>query len=172
MGADELPVLRYVDAPTVEVSVDIAASPERVWTFVSDVRLPSRFSDEFLGADLLDGATEPAVGVRFVGRNHHPVIGGWETTSTITECDPPTVLAYDVGGRDGPPSASWRFSLERIDGGTRLTQWMRIGPGRSGINLAIDAMPDKESKILHRRLGEHRANMTATLGGIKALAEG
>jgi hypothetical protein len=33
-------------------------------------------------------------------------------------------------------------------------------------------MPDKESKILHRRLREHRANMTATLGGIKALAEG
>ena len=46
-----------------------------------------------------------------------------------------------------------------------------MGPGRSGINPAIDAMPDKESKILHRRLGEHRSNMEATLAGIKALAE-
>ena len=43
-----------------------------------------------------------------------------------------------------------------------------MGPARSGINLAIDAMPDKESKILHRRLAEHRANMEATLAGIKA----
>jgi hypothetical protein len=48
---------------------------------------------------------------------------------------------------------------------------MRMGPGRSGINPAIDAMPDKESKILHRRLGEHRSNMAATLAGIKELAE-
>ena len=68
-------------------------------------------------------------------------------------------------------AASWRFTLEPIEGGTRLTQWMRMGPGRSGINPAIDAMPDKESKILHRRLGEHRANMEATLAVIKALAE-
>jgi uncharacterized protein YndB with AHSA1/START domain len=171
MGTDGLPELRYADTPTTEVSVDIAAPPERVWTFVSDVQLPSRFSDEFRGAELLDGAMAPAVGVRFRGRNEHPVVGSWETTSTFTVCEPPSVLAYDVGGRDGPPSASWRFSLEPIDGGTRLTQWMRIGPGRSGINIAIDAMPDKESKILHRRLGEHRANMAATLAGIKALAE-
>lgn len=31
-------------------------------------------------------------------------------------------------------------------------------------------MPDKESKILHRRLAEHRTNMEATLAGVKALA--
>ena len=48
---------------------------------------------------------------------------------------------------------------------------MRIGPARSGISPAIDAMPDKESKILHRRLAEHRTNMEATLVGIKSLAE-
>jgi hypothetical protein len=45
------------------------------------------------------------------------------------------------------------------------------GPARSGINLAIDAMPDKESKILHRRLAEHRANMQTTLAGIKHIIE-
>jgi hypothetical protein len=48
---------------------------------------------------------------------------------------------------------------------------MQMGPARSGINLAIDAMPEKESKILHRRLAEHRANMEATLRGIKETAE-
>jgi hypothetical protein len=32
-------------------------------------------------------------------------------------------------------------------------------------------MPDKEHRILRRRLAEHHANMTATLAGIKALAE-
>jgi uncharacterized protein YndB with AHSA1/START domain len=172
MGTEEPPILRYVDTPSTEVSIDIGAPPERVWTFVTDVELPSRFSNEFQGAVMLDGAVVLAVGTRFVGRNYHPVIGTWETTSTITACAPHELLAYDVGGSDGPPSASWRFTLEPTATGTRLTQWMRIGPGRSGVSRAIDAMPDKESKILHRRLGEHRANMQATLAGIKALAEG
>src|SRR5262245_47064757 len=103
MGTDDLAGLRYADMPSVAVSIDIAAPPERVWEFVTDVQLPSRFSDEFLGAALLDGATALAVGTRFAGRNYHPVIGTWETTSTITACEPPTLLAYDVGGRDGPP---------------------------------------------------------------------
>lgn len=69
------------------------------------------------------------------------------------------------------PSARWRFTLAAQAGGTRLTQWMQIGPAPSGISMAIEAMPDKESRILHRRLAEHRANMTATLTGIKELAE-
>jgi hypothetical protein len=49
---------------------------------------------------------------------------------------------------------------------------MRMGPARSGLNIAIDAMPDKEERIIARRQDEHRANMTANLEGIKALAEG
>lgn len=48
---------------------------------------------------------------------------------------------------------------------------MRMGPSRSGLSPAIDAMPDKESKIIRRRLNEHHTNMTANLEGIKALAE-
>ena len=171
MNTADLPILRYVDGPTTEASIEIAAPPERVWALVSDLQLPARFSNEFQGAELQGDATVPAAGSRFVGRNHHPAIGSWETTSTITTFDPPRVLAYDVDGADGLPSATWRFSLEPTVAGTRLTQWMRIGPGRSGINPAIDAMPDKESKILHRRLAEHHSNMAATLAGIKALAE-
>jgi hypothetical protein len=44
-----------------------------------------------------------------------------------------------------------------------------------GTALAVAAdghrAADKESRILHRRLAEHNANMTATLAGIKDLAE-
>ena len=167
----DLPELRYVDGPSTEATIDVAAPCERVWALVSDLQLPARFSNEFQGAELLVGATEPAVGARFVGRNRHPAIGSWETTSTIVAFDAPRTFAYDVDGVDGRPSASWRFTIEPTDDGCRVTQSMRMGPGRSGINPAIDAMPDKESKILHRRLAEHRSNMEATLAGIKELAE-
>ena len=80
------------------------------------------------------------------------------------------MLGWAVGDPDRPASR-WRFTLAAQHGGTRLTQWMQMGPAPSGINAAIEARPDKESAILHRRLAEHRANMTATLAGIKELAE-
>jgi hypothetical protein len=166
----ELPELRYSDCPTVEVDLMIAAPPPVVWAIVADIQIPARFSSEFRGAEWLDGATGPVLGARFIGRNHHPAVGNWETTSTICECEPGRLLGWAVGD-PGEPSARWRFVLAPEGGGTRLTQWMQIGPARSGISIAIEAMPDKESKILHRRLAEHRANMEATLAGIKEIAE-
>lgn len=161
--------LRYADCPTVAVDIVIHAPPEAVWEFVSDIQLPARFSSEFLGAEWLDAAG-PAAGARFVGRNRHSAIGDWETTSTICEYEPERVFGWAVGELDNP-SSRWRFTLSAEGEGTRLTQWMQMGPAPSGINLAIAAMPEKESKILHRRLEEHRRNMEANLAGIKRLAQ-
>lgn len=162
--------LRFADHPATEASIDIAAAPAVVFALVQDIDLPARFSGEFQGAEWLDGATGPALGARFVGRNRHPQAGSWETTSTIIEFEVDRLLTYAVGD-PADPAATWRFTLEPTTAGTRLTQWMQIGPGPSGITPVIASMPDKESRIIHHRLGEHGANMQATLAGIKALAE-
>ena len=164
------PELRYRDSPTTQVDLVIAAPASVVWALVCDIQLPARFSSEFDGGQWLDGASAPALGARFTGRNHHPAVGRWQTTSTICEYQPEQVLGWAVGD-PGRPAARWRFTLAAQDGGTRLTQWMQIGPAPSGISAAIEARPDKESAILRRRLAEHQANMTATLAGIKELAE-
>ncbi|MEP7024956.1 MAG: SRPBCC family protein [Actinomycetota bacterium] len=164
------PELRYRDCPTTQAEVSVAAPPAAVWPLVCDVQLPARFSSEFEGAQWLDGASCPAPGARFTGHNHHPAIGNWQTTSTICEYEPGHVLGWAVGDPD-LPAARWRFTLTEEPGGTRLTQWMQMGPGPSGITVAIETMPDKESRILRRRLAEHQVNMTATLAGIKDLAE-
>ncbi len=164
------PVLRYSDCPTTQADVLIVAPPAVVWKLVCDIQLPARFSSEFNGGEWLDGASTPTPGARFTGRNYHPAAGSWETTSTICEYQPEQVLGWAVGDPD-LPSALWRFTLNADGAGTRLTQWMQIGPGPSGISVAIEAMPDKESRILGRRLAEHSTNMTATLAGIKELAE-
>ena len=166
----DLPELRYSECPTVEVDVLIDASPEVVWSIVSDIELPVQFSSELQRAEWVDGASGACLGARFVGYNQHPAIGEWQTTSTVSDLEPNRVFGWSVG-EPSDPSASWRFVLTPEGNGTRLTQWVRMGPARSGINIAIDAMPDKESKILRRRLEEHRANMQANLEGIKALAE-
>lgn len=168
---DDRPALRYADCPTTEVDVFVAAPPEALWPLVSDIQLPARFSEEFAGADWLDGATAAAPGARFVGRNAHDAIGAWETVCTISSYEVGARFEWTVGELDDPSSA-WRYTLRPEGAGTRVGMWMRMGPARSGINMAIDAMPDKESRILYRRLSEHRANMERTLLGIKELAEG
>jgi hypothetical protein len=62
--------------------------------------------------------------------------------------------------------------LEQVDGQVRLIQSARIGPARSGLSIAIDAMPEKEGRIISRRLQEFQTNMEANLAGVKLLAEG
>ena len=160
--------MKYADGPTTEVDVLIAAPIERVWELVSDIELPARFSSEFLGARWMEG--ERKVGARFAGRNHHDAIGEWETVSFVTRYEPPRSFAWAVSD-PAHPSASWWFDLHEEGGGTRLGQGMRMGPARSGLSAAIEAMPEKEEKIVARRLAEHERNMLANLEGIKQLAE-
>ncbi|MFD7934200.1 SRPBCC family protein [Streptomyces sp. NPDC059755] len=162
---------RYADRPTVEVHTWIAASSTQVWTLVSDIELMPRISAELRSVEWLDGRSGPAPGARFIGRSKHEALGEWATTSHIVECEPPRVLAWAVEDPQHP-TAVWRFTLEPQDGGTLLTQWMQMGPGRSGLSFAIDRMPEKEQKIVFVRMREFEANMTVTLEEIKKLAEG
>jgi hypothetical protein len=162
--------LRYADCPTTEAEVVIAATPSVIWPLICDIALPARFSSEFQGGEWLDGRTGPELGAQFRGRNEHEAVGSWETVSTIAEYEPERLFGWAVGD-PGVPAARWRFSLEPEGAGTRLRQWMQIGPGESGLSALIEQMPDKESRILRRRLREHRANMEATLEGIRGLAE-
>ncbi len=37
--------------------------------------------------------------------------------------------------------------------------------------MAIEQMPDREPRILHRRISEHRANMQRVVDGIKTAVE-
>jgi hypothetical protein len=168
---DDRPELRYEDGPSTEADVLVDAPPDALWPFVTDIQLPSRFSDELAGAEWLDGATRAELGARFVGRNAHEAIGSWETVCTVSVLEPGATFEWTVGD-PGHPSSVWRYTLRAEGTATRLGMWMRMGPASSGINTAIDAMPDKESRILYRRLSEHRANMERTLLGVKALAEG
>jgi hypothetical protein len=160
--------VKYEDGPAVQVDILINAPVERVWGLVCDVNLPARFSTEFLGADWLDEG--PRLGARFRGRNRHAAMGEWETTSFVNRYVPMRAFGWAVTDLDNP-SASWWFELEPEPGGVRLRQGTRMGPARSGLTIAITAMPDKEERIIARRLNEYETNMRATVEGIKQLAE-
>jgi hypothetical protein len=166
--------MRYADCPTVTVSTEIAATADTVWQLVSDIGLSSRFSTEVSGAEWLDGGG-PALEARFVGHSAHDAIGEWTTTCIVTGFEEGRVFEWSVLGRDGDVSSIWRYTIdvpEPPDVGTvRLHHWFQMGPGRGGLNYAIEAMPDKEERIVARRLGEHEANMERVVAGVKQLAE-
>ncbi|BAV43598.1 SRPBCC family protein [Mycobacterium ulcerans] len=170
MGSVEWTGARYADRPTVEASTWIDAEPERVWSLISDIALMPTLSNELQAVEWVGGVSEPRVGARFIGHNQHEAFGQWTSTSQVVRCDPPREFAWAVGEPDYP-AAVWRFRLVPRDGGTNLAYRTQIGPGRSGLPNAIDAMPDKEEKIVFVRLREFEAAIDKTLAAIKRLAE-
>jgi hypothetical protein len=163
--------VRHTDEPTVEERIDIAARPERVWPLVSDITLFVGISPELVAVEWAGGDGDaPCVGREFVGINANEHFGRWQTTATVTECEEPVVFAWTVGDLDAP-NTTWRFRLEPTGYGTRLSQWMRLGSGPSGLTVAIERMPDKEERIVARRLAEFSTSMRANLELIKQRAE-
>ncbi|HET9876163.1 MAG TPA: SRPBCC family protein [Mycobacterium sp.] len=165
----EIP-MRYRDCPTVEVSERIVGDAAEIWAVVTDITLPVRFSAELQKVEWLDGADHAVVGARFRGYNKHPALGEWHTDCRVVEVEEPTRWVWEVEG-DAGASATWGFEVDPTSDGAIVRQWGRMGPGRSGLSLAIAARPEKEGRIVARRLTEWEAGMRANLAGIKALIE-
>ncbi|RCW45853.1 polyketide cyclase/dehydrase/lipid transport protein [Halopolyspora algeriensis] len=173
--------MREGNSPRVECEVHVEADPDRVWELVTDIELPARFSPELQRVRWLDGADRLGLGARFEGHNCNQALGQWRTVSQVVELEAPRAFAWAVLDPDGrygngatdpqAPMATWRFDLTPAAGGTRLRHAARLGPARSGLDLAIEDIPDKEDAIIEHRLADLRAAMQETLHGIKALAE-
>jgi Polyketide cyclase / dehydrase and lipid transport len=163
--------VRFADRPTTETDIFVAAPPAAVWAQVTEIMTPARFGTELQEATWLEADAAPCLGARFLGRNYHPARGQWETTSTVVDFVPERRFGWAVGDPE-EPSAVWRLELAPEGDGTRLRYWAQMGPGPSGMTAVIEKMPDKEEAIIARRLQEWEKNMTATITGIKEMAEG
>lgn len=151
-GPSDPPCL--ADGPGTVVEVDIKAPASAVWDVVIDIGFGAQFSEEFVGA-------------RFIGESQHPAIGRWEVPCSVDRYVEQQEFGWVTSDPENP-GARWCFDLASIAGATRLRYTLKLGPGPSGLTPAIEAMPDKEPRILYRRLGEHRRNMQKVVDGIKA----
>jgi Polyketide cyclase / dehydrase and lipid transport len=162
--------MRYHDQPTVEVEIRVVGDPAVIWDLVTDIGLPARFSEELQSVEWLDGATEVSVGARFRGHNQNPALGEWSTDCTVVEVDPGQRWVWTVNSGE-QRMATWGFEVDPGRNAVTVRQWGRMGPDPSGLTPAIEAMPDKEGRIIARRMDEWRTNMAANLAGIRALVE-
>lgn len=161
---------RVVDGQGVVAEIDTKARPSELWPIISDITMPARFSSEFLGAEWTDGA-EPGVGATFVGRNEIPDVFAWEVTCHVTEWVPEQTFEWRVTDPDNP-GAIWRFDLAEQGTGSRLRFSMTIGQENNGTVPQALKDPDKEEHVLNRRRQTLKANMQATVEGIRDLVDG
>lgn len=163
--------MRYRDQPTVEVTQRVHCDVATAWNHVTDITVPARCSAELQSVEWLDGADHVELGARFRGRNKNEAIGQWETVCEVAEVEDQRRWVWNVLGHGGPV-ATWGFEVEPASDGVLIRQWARMGPGPSGLNIGIAAQPDKEARIVARRLSEWQRNMAANLEWIRSVAEG
>lgn len=143
---------------------DIAAPVDVVWDLVSDITRVGEWSVECRSCEWLGGATGPAAGARFRGRNRRNATL-WTRTCEVLAVDPPTRFVWrTLPTRLLPDSTEWTFEL--ADGGdyTRLTESMRI--------LHI---PGAHERLFALMLPQHRdrtADLEADVSRIKERLEG
>jgi hypothetical protein len=123
------------------------------------------------GVEWIDDARAVAVGARFRGLNKHEAFGEWATVCEVVEVEDERRWVYNVIGPEGI-SATWAFEVEPASDGVLVRQWGRMGPGPSGLTPAIVAQPEKEARIITRRLAEWETNMQANLDWVQSQAEG
>jgi predicted alpha/beta hydrolase family esterase len=164
--------MRYADGPATSVHLLIDAPVDAVWEVVADPALPARTSDELQSAAWTSHvAGAPGVGSTIEGTNRNDVMGEWSTVSHVTAWEPGRRFAWSVIDVEAS-AARWAFELEPRGDRTVLRQRYRIGPGWSGVQMAIEASPEKEEAILRSRLRNQATNMMRTLVAVKAIAEG
>lgn len=108
-----------------ESSADVAATPAQVWAVLSDPTRVGEWSHECRSVAWVDGHAQAAVGAKFRGSNQ---VRGfrWSRTCTITDLEPERLLVYRTSGGVPSDSTEWRFDLEAIARGSRITQSFRI----------------------------------------------
>lgn len=162
--------MRYRDHPTVEVSERIAADPTAIWAVVTDITFPLGTSPELQRVAWLDGADEVAVGNRFEGVNRNELLGEWTTTAVVVEVEHGRRWVYEVRNGDDV-MATWGYEVDPEASAVTVRQWARMGPDPSGLSHAIGRNPDREERIVARRMDEWRVAMTANLAAMRAAVE-
>jgi len=146
----------------VDVTIDVAVSPEAVWALISDLPRMGEWSPENESVTLR-GASAPAAGVRFTGANAHGR-HRWSTAGRITEFSAPHRLAFRITYL-GLKVADWEYSIQPFAGGCRVTEtWI----DRRG---AVFRLGGKAATGVADRASHNRDSMRATLEAIKAAAE-
>jgi hypothetical protein len=145
------------------VSLDVEASPDRLYELVSDVTRMGRLSPECTGGRWIGGEKRPVAGAKFLGFNRRG-IAWWFTVNQVVTAEPGREFAFETR----TTGVRWRYRFTPRDAGTTVTesrQEVRDRPltARLFARLFLGGIEEHDDEL--------REGMATSLSRLKALAE-
>ena len=139
----------------LEISRDIAASPDAVYAAISDVTRMGEWSEECHSCEWHDGFDGPAVGAVFDGHNRNGE-NEWTSQGKVIEADPGRAFAFECSMFDFH-YATWGYRIEPSDSGCRVTEWSEDLRPESVLEMS------KQMSGVDDRAERNRQTMSVTL---------
>lgn len=149
------------------VSLHMSATPGAVYALVSDVTRTPEFSPEIIECTWLDGATGPAVGVRFKARNKVPSRPSWPNKPVITAAEAGKRFSF---ARTEPfaGTVEWTYTFVPQGDGTLVTESYEVTKPLSPIGwFVIGTLFARKDRRTDLRVG-----MEQTLRKLRDAVEG
>lgn len=115
---------------TLEATIDVAASPDRVWTVVSDLKRMGEWSPQCRKMIIRGGTV--GIGTTTINVNRKGLLV-WPTTAKVIAYEPERELRFRINENN----TVWSFTLEPTDGGTRIVQRREAPTGTSKISQTL-----------------------------------
>jgi uncharacterized protein YndB with AHSA1/START domain len=147
----------------LEITRDIAASPEAVYAAISDVARMGDWSEECVDCEWHDGFDGPVVGATFDGHNRNGD-NEWTSQGKVIEADPGRAFAFEVSMMDFHYS-TWGYRIEPTESGSRVTEWSEDLRPEGVIEMS------KEISGIDDRTARNRETMSGTLERLAAAVE-
>jgi uncharacterized protein YndB with AHSA1/START domain len=150
-------------APRIEITRDIAASPEAVYAAIADVTRMGEWSSECIECRWQDGSDAPSVGAMFEGTNRNGD-KEWVTQATITVAEPGRAFVFECSMMDFH-YATWGYGIEPTDSGCRVTEWSEDLRPESALEWS------KKISGIDDRAERNRETMSVTLERLASALE-
>ena len=149
--------------PHIEISRDIAASPDAVYAAISDVTRMGEWSEECHACEWHDGFDGPVVGATFDGHNRHGE-HEWTTQGKVIEAESGRAFAFECSMFDFHFS-TWGYRIEPTATGCRVTEWSEDLRPESAMEFS------KQTSGIDDRDARNRQTMSGTLARVAAAVE-
>jgi len=139
----------------IEISRDIAASPERAYAAISDVTRMGEWSEECQACEWHERFDGPVVGATFDGHNRNGEYE-WTTQGKVIEAEPGRAFAFECSMMEFHFS-TWGYRFEPTESGCRVTEWSDDLRPESVLEFS------KRTSGIDDRTERNRATMSLTL---------
>jgi hypothetical protein len=165
----------------VSARVQVASTPEQVYSVVTDLARSGEWSTECRGGNWVSG--EPAtVGSVFRGENYRasdvvawaPVARGeWNTESEVVTAEPARVFAWAMRTKAGKKQQSvWSFDIEAAPEGSLLVHRFRMDAPTEGIqDITASMNPEAKKRFFQDWAVKLERDVEETLGRLKEILD-